>query len=61
MSKVEDNSAQSRFELAIDGSDEIAAAHYRLNGDRVVLTHTIVPESVSGRESDRSLRAAPST
>lgn len=49
MSGVENNPAASRFELAIDGSDEIAAAYYRMKGDRLVLTHTIVPERFSGR------------
>lgn len=46
---VADNPAQHRFELAIDGSDEIAAAYYRVEGDRVILTHTEVPFAFSGR------------
>lgn len=49
MSGVENNPAESRFELAIDGCDEIAAAYYRLKGERFVLTHTIVPDRFSGR------------
>jgi predicted GNAT family acetyltransferase len=49
MSNVEDNPAESRFELAIDGSHEIAAAYYRMKGDRIVLTHTIVPDKFSGQ------------
>lgn len=49
MSAVENNPAKGRFELAIDGSAEIAAAYYRMKGDRVVLTHTIVPDKFSGR------------
>lgn len=49
MSGIEDIPAESRFELAIDGSHEIAAAYYRMHGDRIVLTHTIVPEKFSGR------------
>lgn len=49
MSFVEDNRAEGRFELPIEGSHEIAAAYYRMHGDRFVLTHTIVPERFSGR------------
>ncbi|GGD40109.1 GNAT family N-acetyltransferase [Aureimonas glaciei] len=49
MSGVEENLAESRFELAIDGSPEIAAAYYRMRGDRIVLTHTIVLERFSGQ------------
>lgn len=40
--------AADRFELAIDGSQDVAAAYYRMDGDRFVLTHTIVPERFSG-------------
>jgi len=58
---VRDNTAEHRFELAIDGEDEVAAAYYRLDGDRIVLTHTIVPEKFSGRGADRDWRAASST
>ncbi|TCP30096.1 GNAT family N-acetyltransferase [Sphingomonas sp. BK235] len=49
MSTVDDNPAQGRFELAIEGSHEIAAAYYRLQGERLTLTHTIVPERFSGQ------------
>ncbi|NYF30608.1 GNAT family N-acetyltransferase [Sphingopyxis sp. JAI108] len=49
MSEVEDNPAEGRFELEIDGSHEIAAAYYRVKGERIVLTHTIVPERFSGQ------------
>lgn len=48
MSGVEDNPAEGRFELAIDGSHEIVAAYYRMQGDRIILTHTIVPGNFSG-------------
>jgi predicted GNAT family acetyltransferase len=44
---VIDNPDQNRFELALD--DAVAVAVYRLNGDRVVLVHTEVPEELSGR------------
>lgn len=49
MNTVDDNPAQGRFELAIEGSHEIAAAYYRLHGERLTLTHTIVPERFSGQ------------
>lgn len=49
MSAVDDNPAERRFELAIDGSHEIAAAYYRLQGERLTLTHTIVPDRFSGQ------------
>ncbi len=49
MSTVDDNPAQGRFELAVEGSHEIAAAYYRLQGERLTLTHTIVPERFSGQ------------
>ena len=49
MNKVQDNPAKKRFELAIDDSHEIAAAYYRMEDDRIVLTHTIVPEQFSGQ------------
>lgn len=47
--EVVDNPAMSRFELAIDGSDEVAAAYYRIDGDKVILTHTEVPSAFAGR------------
>ena len=49
MNVVEDNPAQHRFELPIDASHGVAAAYYRVDGDQVVLTHTIVPERFSGQ------------
>ena len=49
MSTVDDNPAERRFELAIDGSHESAAAYYRLQGERLTLTHSIVPERFSGQ------------
>lgn len=49
MSGIVENPAESRFELAIDGSPEIAAAYFRMRGDQIVLTHTIVPERFSGQ------------
>lgn len=49
MNAVEDNPVEQRFELPIDGAHEVAAAYYRIHGDKVVLTHTIVPERFSGQ------------
>ena len=49
MRTVDDNPAERRFELAIDSSHEIAAVYYRLQGEKLTLTHTIVPERFSGQ------------
>ncbi|MCW4460843.1 N-acetyltransferase [Sphingomonas sp. BT-65] len=49
MSKVRDNPAEHRFELAIEGSDEPAVAYYQVDGDRLTLTHTEVPQAFAGR------------
>ncbi|HEY9090456.1 hypothetical protein [Parasphingorhabdus sp.] len=37
---------RGRFELAIVGSHEIAADYYRLNGEQILLTHSIIAERV---------------
>ena len=48
-SKVIDNPAEHRFELALEGED-IAAAYYRIDEHgRVVLTHTEVPYEYGGQ------------
>ena len=45
---VGDNAAMSRFEMA--SGDAIAFVEYRREGgDRIVLTHTEVPEALSGQ------------
>ncbi|MGH6809068.1 MAG: GNAT family N-acetyltransferase, partial [Ensifer adhaerens] len=44
---IADNVAASRFELAV--GDEIATAYYRNEDGRVVLTHTEVPQALSGQ------------
>lgn len=50
MSAVVDNAAESRFELPIEGGDgEIAAVYYRMENDRLILTHTEVPHQFSGQ------------
>jgi len=46
--KVIDNPAEHRFELALEG-DAIAAAYYRIEDGRVALTHTEVPYQYSGQ------------
>ena len=46
-SDVIDHPEKSRFELAV--ADDVAVAYYRLDGDRMTLTHTEVPERLSGQ------------
>lgn len=45
--EVLDNAASSRFELAV--GDEMAVAYYRHEDGRYVLTHTEVPQALSGQ------------
>ncbi|PZU07781.1 GNAT family N-acetyltransferase [Sphingomonas sp.] len=49
MSAVQENPAQHRFELPIEGTQDVAATYYRTRGETIVLTHTIVPERFSGQ------------
>jgi predicted GNAT family acetyltransferase len=49
MNMVHDNPAEHRFELAVDGSDDVAAAYYGIGRNHLILTHTIVPKRFSGR------------
>jgi predicted GNAT family acetyltransferase len=44
---VIDRPDKSRFELPVAG--DVAVAYYRLDGDRVTLTHTEVPQHLSGQ------------
>src|SRR3954447_11105282 len=44
---VVDNPAAGRFELNVDG--HLAELVYRLNGKRLVLIHTGVPDELEGR------------
>ncbi len=44
---VVDKPGQSRFELAVAG--EVALAYYRIEGNRIILTHTEVPQALSGQ------------
>ena len=46
-SDVIDRPDQSRFELPVAG--DLALAYYRLDGDRVTLSHPEVPQHLSGQ------------
>jgi hypothetical protein len=54
---VLDNAADSRFELTVDG--HVAELVYRLDGDRMTLLHTGVPDELEGQGiGGRLVRAA---
>ena len=56
-SNVIDNPAEQRFELA-EGHGT-AVASYRIEGDRISFTHTVVPEEMEGQGvGSRLVRAA---
>jgi predicted GNAT family acetyltransferase len=44
---VENNESAYRFEAMVDG--EVALVAYRRTGDRIIFTHTEVPEALEGR------------
>lgn len=44
---VRHNPAAHRYEVEIDG--HLAVAEYELEGDRQIMTHTLVPEQLRGR------------
>jgi predicted GNAT family acetyltransferase len=44
---VRDNPVMSRFEMV--SGDALAIVEYRRTGNRIVLTHTEVPEAMSGQ------------
>ncbi len=44
---VENNEAAHRFEAKVDG--DVALVAYRRSGDRIIFTHTEVPEALEGR------------
>jgi len=46
--QVTENPAEHRFEMPID-EGAIAAAYYRVDGDRLVLIHTEVPAEFTGQ------------
>lgn len=47
MSEVTDSKDRSRYELLLDGHTAFAA--YRIDGDVVIFTHTIVPPELQGQ------------
>ncbi|WP_454619184.1 GNAT family N-acetyltransferase [Bradyrhizobium cenepequi] len=47
MTKVRNNTAQSRFELDVDGG--VAFASYRATPSAVIITHTETPRALRGR------------
>jgi predicted GNAT family acetyltransferase len=44
---VTDNVALQRYELVVEG--QTAFAEYRIEGDRMIFPHTLVPEALEGR------------
>ena len=55
--EVRNNEAEQRYELEVDG--QLALAAYRLSDDRIVFTHTEVPEALEGRGvGSRLIKAA---
>jgi len=51
---IQNNKEKSQYETTIDGA--VALAAYELEpGDRIVFTHTIVPDQLSGRGIAQSL------
>jgi uncharacterized protein len=44
---VRHNAAERRFEVTVDGL--LAVADYRIDGERVVFTHTFVPPELRGQ------------
>jgi predicted GNAT family acetyltransferase len=53
---VSDNPAMGRFEMP--SGDAVAFVEYQRDGDRIVLTHTEVPEALSGQGVGSKLVAA---
>ena len=47
MSEVIDRPEKHRFELPV--ADDVAVAYYEREGERITLTHTEVPERLSGQ------------
>jgi predicted GNAT family acetyltransferase len=48
MSEIRDNKQRSQYETTIDG-ETAYVAYDREGADRIVFTHTIVPDALSGR------------
>lgn len=47
MVAVKNNRTKNRFEVSL--SDVVAVAEYRREGERIVFTHTEVPEAMDGK------------
>lgn len=45
--QISDNRERSRFEVTVEG--HVAHADYRIDGDVITFTHTIVPPALEGR------------
>lgn len=54
--QVRDNQADSRFEVEVNGS--LAIAEYRIDGDRIAFTHTVVPAELEGQGLGSALAKA---
>lgn len=46
-SEVRKNEAQSRYEIVVDGK-VLGTADYRVDGDRIVMSHTVIDRSYRG-------------
>lgn len=51
--EVRDNPDECRFEVRVEGAT--AFASYRLDGDRIIFPHTVVPPELEGRGIGSSL------
>ena len=47
MMAFKNNTKASRYELEVDG--HISVADYQLDGDKLVITHVVVPEALRGK------------
>lgn len=45
--EIRDNQERSRYEMSV--GEDVAVADYRLEGDRIIFTHTKVPKSARGQ------------
>lgn len=54
--QVTHNPAANRFQAVVD--DQLAQLQYELSGDRLVITHTLVPRALGGRGLGTALVAA---
>ena len=56
MAEVTNNEAKHQYELEVEG--QLALAAYRLSDDRIVFTHTEVPDALEGKGIASKLVAA---